>query len=121
MDRTAGTKLLGCHWQKCIVNIVLQVPGMVFLLCWGSENYAAPLFASLQPFDLDVVYSQLCFQKKREIQATRASGATPQLPAVLLACFRSGAASRSDLGSHPSLIQGAVTLNWKFPETGIRH
>lgn len=122
MDRTADIEILGCHWQKRIVNILLRVPGMVFLLRWGSENYVAHLLASLQLFDLDMVCTASCFQeKKREIQTTRASGAIPQLPAVLLACFRSGSVSRSNLGPHPSLVQGAVTLNGKFPETGINH
>lgn len=63
MERTADTEILGCRWQKRIVNISLRVPGMVFLLRWASENDVTRLLASLQPFDPDAVGSHLCFQK----------------------------------------------------------
>lgn len=93
MERVADTEILGCRWQKPIVNISLRVPGMVFLLRWASENDVTRLLASLQPFDPDAVASHPCFQKKKEIRASRASGANPQLPAVPLAWFRSGSVS----------------------------
>lgn len=65
MERTADTEILGCRWQKRIVNISLRVPGMVFLLRWASENDVTRLLASLQPFDPDAAGSHLCFQKKK--------------------------------------------------------
>lgn len=61
MDRAADMEILGCHWQKRIVNILLRVPGKVFLRRRASENYVARLLTSLQPFNLDVMNTNLCF------------------------------------------------------------
>lgn len=92
MERRADTEILGCGWQKPIVNISLRVPGMVLLLCWGSENDATCLLASLQPFDPDLVDGHLCFQERKKGNPGK------QLSAVLLACFSSASVFQADPG-----------------------